>query len=249
MYPNAMNPLFNKVFHYADNATLTTGVALRFSEIIHLTLQEKALVNLALSGGQTPLALYQELLKNHYERTIDWQALHFYFGDERLVPVNAAESNFYQAQTALFVHKNLPATQIFPMQPYPEVPADSSVLIRRYHNLLKDLPSNNANLPVFDLILLGIGQDGHIASLFPGQTACDSWVCATEAPQAPKARLTLSAPIIRAAKKVVILAGAEKQAIVEKIAAKRRLTPTIPDYPVDVLVNATALEWHLGWPS
>jgi 6-phosphogluconolactonase len=245
---NTSNPLFRKVYHYADNAALAAAVAARFRDSIHLLLQEKALVNLALSGGQTPLALYQELSKKQYERTIDWQALRFYFGDERLVPVNDSESNFYQAQSFLFSHKNIPATQIFPMQPYPEVP-DTSTLIKRYHDLLKDLPRNNANLPVFDLILLGIGQDGHIASLFPGQTACQSWVCATEAPQAPTARLTLSAPVLAAAKQLLLLAGSEKKAIVEKIAANRRLTPTYPDYPVDVLTGAAALEWHLAWPA
>lgn len=243
------NALFNKVFHYADNASLAKATALRFSEIIHATLQEKALVNIALSGGSTPLALYQELLKNQYERTIDWQALRFYFGDERLVPVHAADSNFYQAQTTLFVHKKIPATQIFPMQPYPEVPADSGELLDRYQRLLKDLPRNSDNVPVFDLLLLGIGQDGHIASLFPGQDVCQSWLCASESPQPPKARLTLGAPVLAAAKHILLLAGAEKKAIVEKIAANRRLTLHNPAYPVDVLLGNAALEWHLAWPA
>lgn len=248
MNPNAANPLLNKVFHYADNASLAKAAALRFSEIIHLTLQEKALVNIALSGGSTPLALYQELLKNQYERTIDWQALRFYFGDERLVPVNAADSNFYQAQTTLFVHKKIPATQIFPMQPYPAVPADNATLASRYHHLLKDLPRNFDNLPVFDLVLLGIGQDGHIASLFPGQDTCQSWLCVTEAPQPPKARLTLSVPVLRAAKHLLLLAGSEKKAIVEKIAASAS-TAANPAYPVERLSGTAALEWHLGWES
>lgn len=121
--------------------------------------------HLALAGGSTPRALYELLASEEYAKQIDWQHVNFYFGDERAVPLDHEQSNFRMAHEAMLDKLSIPATNIFPLIPDLDNLENSA---KHYEKILRrELPQSENGCPVFDMILLGMGADGHTASLFP----------------------------------------------------------------------------------
>ena len=177
--------------------------------------------SIALAGGQTPKPLYKRLTTNPYRRRIDWPQIHFFWSDERAVPPNHPDSNYNMARQTLLEPLSIPADRIHPM------PADTPDVGRAalaYEQTIRHiLPANAQNIPVFDLILLGLGPDGHTASLFPGTCALHeqqrlivaNWVDAQNA-----WRMTMAYPLLQAASNIVILAtGANKAHAVAQVLA------------------------------
>ncbi len=168
----------------------------------------------ALSGGSTPKALYSLLASPDYRERIDWACVHLFWGDERCVPADHAESNFRMVKEALLSKIQIPGQNIHRMagekEPN-EAAADYEGELRDFFKLAPD------QLPRFDLILLGFGEDGHTASLFPGTTALNELDHLVAAPYVEKFkthRLTLTLPVINNAAQVSFLvAGASKSAI------------------------------------
>lgn len=162
----------------------------------------------ALSGGSTPRALYA-LLAEQDAAQIDWSRVHVFWGDERTVPPDHADSNYRMAQEALLSRVSIPAAQIHRIQGElpPEQAADA------YESLLRREFGQDGR---FDLVLLGMGDDGHTASLFPHTKALherERWVVANEVPQLTTWRITLTYPAINAAARVAFLvSGAGKAA-------------------------------------
>jgi len=169
---------------------------------------------LALSGGNTPAATYAALSR----RPLDWARTAVYFSDERCVAGDDPASNYLRAKRALLDHVPLPGERVFrmPGELTPDVGA------RRYEAILRQHFGAAADR-TFDLCLLGLGADGHCASLFPGSAALaveDAWVAAATAPPGvePRHRLTLTLPAIAASTAVLFLvAGPDKAEVVQAL--------------------------------
>ena len=163
--------------------------------------------SLALSGGSTPGPVYRELAK----RDVPWARVDFYFVDERFVPPDHPESNYLLAEEALFKPLGVPVHQIFRM---PGERADRDEAARDYEKLLPR---------VMDVVVLGMGEDGHTASLFPGGTSLkekERRVLAVVGPKPPPWRMTLTLPVLQSARKVLgLVSGAGKREMVKRVLA------------------------------
>jgi 6-phosphogluconolactonase len=154
------------------------------------------------SGGNTPRALYA-LLASTYRDQIPWSQVHAFWGDERYVPSDDSASNYRMARESLLDHVPLPFQNVHPMPthfPSPEAAAHD------YERTLRAEVGHHT--PPFDLMLLGIGDDGHTASLFPRSPALHEttrWVVAVTAPAKPSTRLTLTHPAIATAARLFVL--------------------------------------------
>lgn len=166
----------------------------------------------ALSGGSTPNAMYASLEK--MGRKIDWSKVHLFWGDERSVPPNHPDSNYRAAMQSGLKNLPIPNRQIHRMIAEKNIDLESE----KYEAAIRREARGNTS---FDLVMLGVGEDGHIASLFPDTSALyetSRWVVANEVPQKKTTRMTITYPCIRAASAVVIYAmGKAKQSIVSEI--------------------------------
>ena len=166
--------------------------------------------SVALAGGSTPRRLYQLLADAPYREQVDWTQVEFFFGDERMVPPDHVDSNFRMAHEALLVPLDLPDRQIHRMAgERDDLDAAAAEYASEIGKVLGGTP------PAFDLVLLGLGRDGHTASLFPSTSALSErrrWVVSNFVPQLDICRLTLTAPILNHASHLLILvAGADKR--------------------------------------
>jgi len=165
----------------------------------------------ALPGGTTPQALYTLLASAEYRNRVAWDQVSFFFGDERAVPPDHPDSNYRAAQEALFRPLNISEKHIYRMKA--EQP-DLEAVAADYERVLQSV-FDGGRVPRFDLIFLGMGPDGHMASLFPGHLALAErkrWIMPVmDAPKPPPRRLTLTVPVLNAAKLVLFMAtGADK---------------------------------------
>lgn len=165
--------------------------------------------SVALTGGSSPLHLYQLLAQSPYRERVPWSQTYVFWGDERWVPLTDEQSNAKMAFENLLNHVPIPKDQIYPMwdEQEPEEFADE------YEALLRD--HFNLSTSSFDLILLGMGDDGHTASLFPGTDVLEEqerWVQAYYLEPQSMYRITLTAPIINKAKKIIFITFGEKKA-------------------------------------
>jgi 6-phosphogluconolactonase len=191
-----------------DADALALAVAERFVAAARFALERRGRFNVALAGGSTPKAAYA-LLASRFPDALDWSAVRFFFGDERCVPPDDDQSNFKMARTAMLVPLEIPAQHVFRMQGEID-PAEAA---RTYADVLRlELGPE----PVFDLVMLGMGPDGHTASLFPGTdplTDDDRLVRAPYVAKFATYRITLTPRVINAARAVEIAtAGDEKAA-------------------------------------
>ncbi|MFP4182075.1 MAG: 6-phosphogluconolactonase [Thiohalospira sp.] len=171
--------------------------------------------HLALAGGRTPERLYRRLAG----MALPWDRLHVWFGDERAVPPDDPESNERMSRQALLDHVPIPRDHIHPMRPAMATIRQDAAAYRR--ELAQWVPRDAAGRPVLDLVLLGLGADGHTASLFPGTCALhegERSVVANYAPKLRAWRLTLTYPALNAARRLWLLAtGAEKAEAVARL--------------------------------
>lgn len=177
---------------------------------------------LALAGGSTPRALYALLAGPALARTLDWRRVSVFFGDERCVPPDHPDSNFRMANETLIAPLDLPRERVFRMRGEEE-PERAA---RDYEDSIrKEFGAAPPTWPRFDLILLGLGEDGHTASLFPGTPALGErqrLVVPNRAPQGVAQRLTFTAPLINQAQTVVFLvSGANKAPAVKAVLEDR----------------------------
>ena len=186
----------------------------------------------ALSGGSTPLSLFQLLASPSFVSRIDWRQVHICWGDERCVPPTDPRSNYRMACDALLDHVAIPAAQIHRMRGE-DAPERAAMAYEAELRALFDAPKQPGNnFPAFDLILLGVGNDGHTASLFPdGAALREPSRCAVAEYIESVAmwRLTLTLPLINASRYVLFLvAGAEKANVVQRILAAPGLAKDLP---------------------
>lgn len=182
---------------------VATAAADRFVQAATEAITSRGRFDVALSGGTTPKRVYQLLASNAYRDRIDWTRVHIFFGDERCVPLDDRESNYRMAREALLSHVPIPSENVSPMQGE----GDPNLNAQKYEQELRR-SFNNVEWPTFDLVLLGLGEDAHTASLFPGTNALHedkSWVVANWVEKLNTWRITLTAPAINHAARILFL--------------------------------------------
>jgi 6-phosphogluconolactonase len=188
-------------------------------ELCAEAIRLRGVCNLALSGGGAPLPLYRILAGRSVRPTVNWHKVHLFWGDERYVPHDDPRSNFGQAFAVWLRDAPIPRENIHPM---PTHYADPDAAARAYEATLRAHFGDSLPYPAFDLALLGLGDDGHIASLFPGDPALEEterWVVSSRAPAEPHQRLTLTLPVLRANRLWFLVAGEPKASIIEQLFA------------------------------
>lgn len=201
-----------------DPTTLARQAADSVVDTIRQTLLVQDRCSVVLSGGSTPQALYRLLTTEAYRTQIDWQRCWIFWGDERFVPADHPDSLYGMARATLLDHVPIPADQIVPFQTVACSPAESAM-----HYQQQLLGFGGGVPPRFDLVLLGMGPDGHTASLFPGHPEPthpgEALALAVEnAPKPPPIRLSLSYRAFNQARTLLVLvAGADKQAMLQQV--------------------------------
>ena len=201
----------------ADLSDMSRRVAEAAVDTINDAVRTAGTCSIVLSGGSTPRTLYG-LLASRFRAEIPWANVQVFWGDERYVPPEDPRSNYRLAKEALLDHVPCPAANIHPM---PTHFPGAEVAARDYERTLRNHFVDE--WPRFDFVLLGIGDDGHTASLFPGSLALAErtrWVVAAKAPVEPQVRLTLTMPALtRAAAIYVLVTGASKREALRHVLA------------------------------
>lgn len=199
-----------------DKAELNRIAAKKFIEIATTAVNKNGRFAVALSGGSSPRALYS-LLSASFREAVDWNKVFFFLGDERDVPPDSDESNFRMADETLFVPLNVSERNVFRWKTELNGPDETVNNYKR--SLTEFFGLKSGDFPTFDLILLGMGPDGHTASLFPNtealnetnETVTKNWV-----EKLNTWRFTFTFPTINAAKNVMFLAAGDEKADVLK---------------------------------
>ena len=180
-----------------------------FTDIAGAVISAEGRFSVALAGGSTPRRTYELLASPEYRNRIAWQQVHIFFGDERCVPSTHADSNYRMAYEALLSRLPIPEQNVHRMIGEGDAHANASLYESELQTFFDDAP-----WPRFNLVLLGMGDDGHTASLFPGTDALNetkAWVVANWVEKLKTYRITLTAPAINHAANIIFLvAGAGK---------------------------------------
>ena len=186
----------------------------------------------ALSGGSTPKGLFQQLTEEPYRTLIPWEKTYFFWVDERHVPLTDGTSNFRMAQEFLLSKIPIPKENLFPAtngsQPLDQAASAYEIKLRKFFG--------GDAVPVFDLCLMGMGEDGHTASLFPGfpqVNEMEKWVVGYFVDGVRKERVSLTFPVLNAARLLMVLVEGEKKAAMVKEALEGPSNP--PRFPIHYL--------------
>ena len=219
---------------------LAIAAAERFVEYEYGFHGELDRFSVALAGGNTPRRVYELLATERFAQRVAWAQVDLFFGDERCVPSDHADSNYAMAYETLISKVPIPAKNVHRIIGEGN-PGESA---RLYENHLRTFFAS-ASWPRFDLVLLGMGEDGHTASLFPGSDALDEksrWVVATMRDGSGQGRITLTVPVFNhAARMIFLVAGAGKA---ERLALVLRRQPTSNPLPAQLIRPVDgSLEW------
>ena len=207
---------------YPDAQSLAQAAAERFIRASEEAIQTRGIFTTALSGGSTPQRLYRLLASEPYSERVDWSRTQVFWGDERCVPADHPESNYLKARQTLFDHIPIPEENIhrIPAELNPEQAAAAyeETLLHFFSGLDYEEDRTHAR---FDLVLLGMGDDGHTASLFPGTPAVREdtrWVTAQYVDRLAAWRITLTPAILNRAKQILFLiSGAGKSYTLQRV--------------------------------
>lgn len=181
-----------------------------FGDYLSVLTQENKQVNIALSGGSTPETIF-DLLSQEYKNVVKWERIRFFWGDERCVSPDDKESNYHMTKEHLFDHLPIPEENIFRVKG--ELKPEEAK--NDYINLLDEQLPKDAGVPVFDVVMLGMGDDGHTASVFPNEIALwnsDNWCEIGTHPTSGQKRVTLTGKVINKAREIVFLVTGENKA-------------------------------------
>jgi 6-phosphogluconolactonase len=231
---------------FESASEVARAAANRFVELARAAIDERGRFSVALAGGSTPKRAYELLASDEYKDHLDWSKVHIFFGDERCVPPDDAESNYRMANEAMLSRLPIPPQNIHRMQGAGDAVANA----RLYEDELRTY-FNDASWPSFDLILLGMGEDGHTASLFPGSPALNeqlSWVAANWAEKFNTFRITLTALAINhAAHAVFLVTGENKAERLAQVLTGEREPERLPSQLINPLNGS--LEWFVDKPA
>jgi 6-phosphogluconolactonase len=212
----------------SDPEALAAEAAGAFSTAAAESIGARGLFRVALSGGSTPALFHRHLAERSFRSSIAWGDVRFFFGDERCVPPDHARSNYRMARETLFEPLAIAPANVFRMRGEEEPRRAAAA----YEALLRERVPSESGLPRLDLVVLGLGPDGHTASLFPGTKALSEkkrLAAANFVPKFQEWRLTLTFPCLNAASRILFLvAGEEKSGVAAKILGKSRGDRTLP---------------------
>ncbi len=198
----------------ADGSSLIDAATEQFVASARSAIAKRGVFHVALAGGSTPKGLYQKLATSPYMEQVDWSRVHLFFGDERCVLPTHDYSNFKMAREAMIDHLPIPQGNVHRM---PTETGGASEVAVSYAQIMSEVLQDES----LDLVLLGLGPDGHIASLFPGTDALDVSDTLTTSLYVEKFdswRVTMTYPVINAARQVIVFIGGQaKAAIVSDI--------------------------------
>lgn len=198
--------------------------AQRFIGAANQAIQQRGVFTWALSGGNTPLELYRQLAARHYRSQVPWRKVHLFWGDERCVPPDHPESNYFSAFVSLIEPLSIPSSNIRRIKG--ELSPDLAV--QDYTRLLQEFASKEPGAPpwpVFDLVILGLGEDGHIASIFPGSEETNSPVISVTAQYQgrPAHRVSLTPLVFNHARQIFFLVRGENkhEAFIQSVSGRQ----------------------------
>lgn len=227
-----------------DQESLALAAAQIFVDQFAISLKRFNQMSVVLSGGSTPIRTYELLASEAFKNKVNWQLVHIFWGDERCVPITDSRSNFQEAHRVWLSKVPIPPQHIHPM--YFAGSAHDSAL--DYEALLKRYFGNSK--PCFDLIFLGLGEDGHTASLFPDSPLLDEqvrWICETRKQNENFDRMTMTLTLLNQAHFALFLVnGNEKSQILTQILQKKLM----PHLKPAQLVNPISgdLVWLINSP-
>ncbi|MGZ4787860.1 MAG: 6-phosphogluconolactonase [Terriglobales bacterium] len=196
-----------------DTESAYTLAARKIVELANEAVASRGKFTIALSGGSTPKKLYELLASPEWAGKMPWAKTEFFWGDERYVPATDPASNFHMTRQAMLERVKVPEANVHRVH---TEEADASRAAELYENEIRHVvPAEQGGLPRFDLVLLGLGTNGHTASLFPYQPALHEkarLVLAENIDEVKMTRLTMSAPLINAARQILFLALGEDKA-------------------------------------
>lgn len=224
-----------EVHVYPNPTTVARAAARQFVEWAWQFIAREGTFSVALSGGHTPREFYQVLASKEYRTQVDWAKVHCFWGDERVVPPDHPESNYGMARRELLLRVPIPGANVH------RIEAERPNLGRAaqdYEEVLRRcLQLDSRGFPRFHLILLGLGAEGHTASLFPGARnwrETSRWVSTPMVPKLGSRRMTLTLPVLNAAHRVMFLVvGAEKAGTLHKV-LEAKSEPPLPAQLVTV---------------
>ena len=233
-----------------DGSALARAAAERFAQAVEQAVAARGVAFVALSGGSTPKQMGSILAREPYRSRLPWHRVHIFWGDERWVPLGSPESNAGEAKRGFLDLVPIPAGNTHPWDTAAETPQAAAAA---YETLLRDVLGVASGLPRFDLVLLGMGDDGHTASLFPGTAALaaeEPLAVANFVPKLDAHRLTLTAPVLNAGREIVFLvAGPGKAGTLEEVLKgpprpaalpSQLIRPSFPDGSLTWLVDEDA---------
>jgi 6-phosphogluconolactonase len=225
---------------FKDGEALSVAAAKFVADHIAATLKTKSRYTIALAGGSTPKRLHQLLAQSPYKEQIDWSKLHIFWGDERAVPFEDSRNNAKMAYDTLLDLVPVPAGQIHVMRT--DIPPEQSAA--EYEKILHRYFDNTATS--FDLVLLGMGDDGHTLSLFPGQPVIHEekrWATAFFLQAQDMYRITLTQTIVNRSACVVFLTTGSAKAHALREVLKGAYNPDL--YPSQVIKPVGELHWFV----
>jgi len=202
-----------QVLAFLDAEAVARYAADEFIRRARGAILDHGVFRVALAGGSTPRRTYELLAEPSRAKQVNWKAVQVFFGDERTVPPDHEDSNYGSARAALLSKIGVPDSRVHRMEGERKDPREAArayeAAMAKAFNLVK-----GSGWPRFDLIMLGMGTDGHTASLFPGTAALretEAWTVANDVPQKHTRRLTFTAPLLNAARCVMfVVAGPDK---------------------------------------
>ena len=213
--------------HIFDNKEkMSDNLAQWICDLIAETLKNQEFFSLVLSGGETPKLLYQKLVSAKYCSQINWNRLNIFWGDERVVPYTDERNNAKMAYDILLDHVGIPAEQIHKMRTDIEI----SFAVEEYRKLLHTFFDSTAYS--FDLVLLGMGDDGHTLSLFPGSHIIDEnlqWVNSVYNEKQEMYRITLMPLIVNKAANIAFMVdGTKKASVLQEVLEGKYMPKKLP---------------------
>lgn len=212
-----------KIYLFSTYYELSRFTLKTWEKISRLAIELRGHFTVALSGGSTPVGFYQNL--SFYLPHTLWKKTHLFLADERFVPLDHEESNFRMIQKNILKRINLPKANIHPMA---MENTDPDTCAKKYEQTIREFFHSKKKIPPFDLILLGIGEDGHTASLFPGASALQEThrlVVPVQYEKIKQKRISFSLPLINKARNIIFLAyGQNKAPILSEVLEKNNQT-------------------------
>jgi 6-phosphogluconolactonase len=227
-----------------DGSALAGAAAEHFARAVEQAVAERGHAFIALSGGTTPKQMGSILAREPYRSRIPWDRVHVFWGDERWVPLGSPESNAGEARRGFLDLVPIPPGNVHPWDTAAESPREAAAA---YETVLREHFSEPAGIPRFDLVLLGMGEDGHTASLFPNTGALvpnGQLTAANYVPRMDATRLTITAPVLNAGREILFLVGGPGKAdTLEAVLEGPELPATFPAQLIRPALPDSRLCW------